>query len=196
MTPDSSNFTCPIIQQILSIVDQNISNLFLKEYFPQNHLYVLYSIILLPWMVCTQELNQSLIHAWNEDQRVKSLKIAIQCSKLLSDVNVIQFYPSKFVLVTDILDTFGNLVFDRIAEKAISNVKGSRHFTLDNLTPDQVRTKLVSINYTIDVVFTAQRNVLMRQNYVENLVSQSFRKKRKQENMNFLKLSNEKNEEK
>lgn len=32
-----------------------------------------------------------------------------QCSKLLSDTSVIQFYPSKFVLITDILDTFGEI---------------------------------------------------------------------------------------
>lgn len=31
----------------------------------------------------------------------------LQCAKLLSDTSVIQFYPSKFVLITDILDTFG-----------------------------------------------------------------------------------------
>lgn len=30
-----------------------------------------------------------------------------QCAKVLADVAVIQFYPSKFVLITDILDTFG-----------------------------------------------------------------------------------------
>ena len=30
-----------------------------------------------------------------------------QCSKLLIDTTVIQFYPSKFVLITDILDNFG-----------------------------------------------------------------------------------------
>uniref|UniRef100_A0A670YSU9 VPS35 endosomal protein-sorting factor-like n=1 Tax=Pseudonaja textilis TaxID=8673 RepID=A0A670YSU9_PSETE len=61
-----------------------------------------------------EELNQSLKDAWASDQKVKALKIVIQCSKLLSDTTVIQFYPSKFVLITDILDTFGKLVFERI----------------------------------------------------------------------------------
>uniref|UniRef100_A0A3P9DTR7 VPS35 endosomal protein-sorting factor-like n=1 Tax=Maylandia zebra TaxID=106582 RepID=A0A3P9DTR7_9CICH len=61
-----------------------------------------------------EELNQSLKEAWSSDQKVKALKIVIQCSKLLSDNSVIQFYPSKFVLITDILDTFGRLVYDRI----------------------------------------------------------------------------------
>ncbi|XP_034414392.1 VPS35 endosomal protein sorting factor-like isoform X1 [Cyclopterus lumpus] len=61
-----------------------------------------------------EELNQSLKEAWASDQKVKALKIVIQCSKLLSDTSVIQFYPSKFVLITDILDTFGRLVYDRI----------------------------------------------------------------------------------
>lgn len=81
-----------------------------------------------------EELNQSLKEAWAADQKVKALKIVIQvvqqqrdahtaptshllftadlssvfqCAKLLSDTSVIQFYPSKFVLITDILDTFG-----------------------------------------------------------------------------------------
>ena len=31
----------------------------------------------------------------------------LQCSKLLADNSVLPFYPSKFVLVTDILDNFG-----------------------------------------------------------------------------------------
>lgn len=66
-----------------------------------------------------QQLNSELIAAWKTDQRVKSLKIAIQCSKLLSDAtSVMQFYPSKFVLVTDILDIFGKLVYERLKSKA------------------------------------------------------------------------------
>uniref|UniRef100_A0A672K2N6 VPS35 endosomal protein-sorting factor-like n=1 Tax=Sinocyclocheilus grahami TaxID=75366 RepID=A0A672K2N6_SINGR len=54
-----------------------------------------------------EELNQSLKEAWGSDQKVKALKIVIQCSKLLSDTSVIQFYPSKFVLIS-------SLVYDRI----------------------------------------------------------------------------------
>ena len=58
--------------------------------------------------------HNELLQAWNEDQKVKALKIAIQCSKFLCDTKVIKFYPSKFVLITEILDTFGRLVFERL----------------------------------------------------------------------------------
>ncbi|XP_076073296.1 VPS35 endosomal protein-sorting factor-like [Mytilus galloprovincialis] len=86
------------------------------------------------------ELNQALIDAWQHDQRVKALKIAIQCSKLLADTSVLPFYPSKFVLITDILDTFGRLVYDRLKEKAVYIPAGSGvPLKLpDNFTPDQV----------------------------------------------------------
>lgn len=64
------------------------------------------------------KLNKELVLAWNTEQRVKALKIAIQCAKLLADTDVLQFYPSKFVLITDILQTFGNLVYERLRTKA------------------------------------------------------------------------------
>ena len=67
------------------------------------------------------EMHKSLIRAWDQEQRVKCLKIAIQCSKLLGDVSVIQFYPSKFVLITDILQSFGDLVFQRIYKKCLQD---------------------------------------------------------------------------
>ncbi|XP_011208196.2 VPS35 endosomal protein sorting factor-like isoform X3 [Bactrocera dorsalis] len=68
-----------------------------------------------------EQLNQELITSWNDDQRVKSLKIVIQCSKMLADTSVLSFYPSQFVLITDILDMFGKLVYERLNIKA-SNI--------------------------------------------------------------------------
>lgn len=65
-------------------------------------------------------LHTELLHAWNQNQRVKALKIVIQCSKLLGDTEVLKFYPSKFVLITEILDTFGKLVFDRLKGRSVT----------------------------------------------------------------------------
>ncbi|XP_018423398.1 PREDICTED: UPF0505 protein C16orf62-like [Nanorana parkeri] len=81
-----------------------------------------------------EELNQSLKDAWASDQKVKALKIVIQCSKLLSDTTVITFYPSKFVLITDILDTFGKLVYERIMSMCMDNQSALPA----NFTPDHV----------------------------------------------------------
>ncbi|XP_046994763.1 VPS35 endosomal protein-sorting factor-like isoform X1 [Schistocerca americana] len=87
-----------------------------------------------------EQLNQELVQAWHTDQRVKALKIAIQCSKLLVDTSVIQFYPSKFVLITDILDIFGRLVYERLRTKAEYYVPGSKTPTSlpEKFTPDMV----------------------------------------------------------
>ncbi|XP_038064522.1 VPS35 endosomal protein-sorting factor-like [Patiria miniata] len=86
------------------------------------------------------ELNQALIAAWDQDQKVKALKIAIQCSKLLADTSVIQFYPSKYVLITDILDTFGRLVYDRIRRKSTYIPSGGTtpQMLPENFAPHQV----------------------------------------------------------
>eukprot|EP00937_MAST-01D_sp_MAST-1D-sp2_P005489 g5489.t1 len=65
-----------------------------------------------------QNMHTQLITAWNTSEKVLSLKLAIQCAKLLSDMDVPHFYPSMFVLVSDILDTFGTLVFDRIKARS------------------------------------------------------------------------------
>ncbi|XP_020282455.1 UPF0505 protein C16orf62 homolog isoform X2 [Pseudomyrmex gracilis] len=87
-----------------------------------------------------EQLNNELVQAWHSDQRVKALKIAIQCAKLLVDVSVMAFYPSKFVLITDILDIFGKLVYDRLKMKAEYYKPGSKVPTSlpDNFTPNMV----------------------------------------------------------
>lgn len=63
------------------------------------------------------ELNEELKSAWSKDARVRSLKLVIQSAKLLGDTSVLAFFPSKSVLVYDILDSFGELVFQRIRAK-------------------------------------------------------------------------------
>ncbi|KYM95630.1 UPF0505 protein C16orf62 like protein, partial [Cyphomyrmex costatus] len=87
-----------------------------------------------------EQLNNELVQAWHSDQRVKALKIAIQCAKLLVDTSVMTFYPSKFVLITDILDIFGKLVYERLKIKAEYYKPGSKVPTSlpDNFTPDMV----------------------------------------------------------
>ncbi|XP_037019323.2 VPS35 endosomal protein-sorting factor-like isoform X1 [Artibeus jamaicensis] len=89
-----------------------------------------------------EELNQSLKDAWASDQKVKALKIVIQCSKLLSDTGVIQFYPSKFVLITDILDTFGNLVYDRIFSMCVGDRVLPDDFSPENVNDTAKETCL------------------------------------------------------
>lgn len=70
------------------------------------------------YQIRIEQLNHELVQAWNTDQRVRALKIAIQCSKMLADTSVMHFYPSQFVFITDILDIFGNLVYIRLRTKA------------------------------------------------------------------------------
>ncbi|XP_072311686.1 VPS35 endosomal protein-sorting factor-like isoform X1 [Eucyclogobius newberryi] len=89
-----------------------------------------------------EELNQSLKEAWASDQKVKALKIVIQCAKLLSDTSVIQFYPSKFVLITDIMDTFGQLVYDRIWSMCSEPQPLSDAFTCDEVNDTAKETCL------------------------------------------------------
>lgn len=47
-----------------------------------------------------------------------------QVARLLSDTSVPQFYPTLFVLVTDVMDTVGNLVWNRIKKKAETDENG------------------------------------------------------------------------
>mmetsp|Transcript_6803 Transcript_6803/g.9916 ORF Transcript_6803/g.9916 Transcript_6803/m.9916 type:complete len:950 (+) Transcript_6803:3342-6191(+) len=66
-----------------------------------------------------ENLNVELGDAWNvQKNRVASLKIAIKCTKMLARNSVPQFYPSLCVLVFQILDQFGELVYKRIVEKS------------------------------------------------------------------------------
>ena len=72
-----------------------------------------------------EELKVKLQQAWDAGERVISLKIAIQCAKMLGDVSTASFYPSMYVLLTDILDSFGDMVFERIKHKGVESYHNS-----------------------------------------------------------------------
>ncbi|KAF2363155.1 hypothetical protein FHG87_006093 [Trinorchestia longiramus] len=56
-----------------------------------------------------------LKHLWNADQRSLALKLTIQCVRLLSVSAPVEFYGTKFVLITELLDTLAHLVQGRLA---------------------------------------------------------------------------------
>ncbi|KAL1556274.1 VPS35 endosomal protein sorting factor-like isoform X4 [Salvia divinorum] len=60
------------------------------------------------------EINQY----WCAGDRVTSLRLSIKAVRSLMDSSAIQIYPTLFVLATDIMDMLGDLVWNRIKEKA------------------------------------------------------------------------------
>ncbi|KAL8172501.1 hypothetical protein V2J09_024305 [Rumex salicifolius] len=64
------------------------------------------------------ELKSQIVHAWNIDDRITSLKLSMKVARLLMDTDVSQFYPTLFSLATEILDMLGDMVWKRIKQKA------------------------------------------------------------------------------
>lgn len=82
-------------------------------------------------------LQDLMLRLWQEDNRVASMKIAIQAAKTLGDPGEYQWclalliytlslsfsanasnaqYPRIFVLLSDLINRFGQLVYDRLGE--------------------------------------------------------------------------------
>ena len=64
-----------------------------------------------------RELNEEIATSWIENNRVGALKLAIRVASLLMDSSVPMFYNTLFVLVSDLMDTMGQLVWERIRNK-------------------------------------------------------------------------------
>ncbi|ETL89216.1 hypothetical protein L917_11814 [Phytophthora nicotianae] len=75
-----------------------------------------------------KEMQKRLITSWEQNHKVEALRIAIKCVKLLADTDTApQLYPCVFVLVSEVLDAFGKLVFDRIHTRASEDENGQPH---------------------------------------------------------------------
>uniref|UniRef100_A0A2P2LXU8 UPF0505 protein C16orf62 homolog n=1 Tax=Rhizophora mucronata TaxID=61149 RepID=A0A2P2LXU8_RHIMU len=71
------------------------------------------------------DLKDEIIRAWNAEDRVTALKLSLKVAKLLMDTSVLYFYPTLFVLATDVLDTLGDMVWQRVRQKAEFSEYGS-----------------------------------------------------------------------
>jgi hypothetical protein len=86
-----------------------------------------------------EKFHKNLQTAWGSDQRRDALRIAIKLAKLLGDTTkVVRFYPSKWVLITEILDTFGDLVFERLKKRSMVVVDGIEIGLSDNFRASEV----------------------------------------------------------
>nr|GEU91020.1 uncharacterized protein [Tanacetum cinerariifolium] len=76
------------------------------------------------------QLKDEIRRSWNSDDRVTSLNLSIKVAKLLMNTSVAQFYPTLFVLASDIMDMLGDMVWERIKEKSEFADDGTRIRTL------------------------------------------------------------------
>lgn len=77
--------------------------------------------------VCNEEeyvqemghMRETLLYAWNNNKRIESLKLIVEMVKSLSALPASpSFYPVQFALVSQVLDTFGGLVYERLLNMA------------------------------------------------------------------------------
>eukprot|EP00939_MAST-03C_sp_MAST-3C-sp1_P001700 g1700.t1 len=89
------------------------------------------------------KMKNQITVAWNTNQRVTSLKKAIMCAKMLADTRVPHFYPSMFVLVSEVLDAFCELVRQRLTgrHEDFAQKYGLAKKLPANFTPDDVATE-------------------------------------------------------
>ena len=86
-------------------------------------------------------LNEDIANAWLAEDRVNALKLCVKVAKLLGDTKVGKFYPVLFVLVTEVIETVGRLVYDRILRKSEeSTSEGGTKALPEDFKASRVRT--------------------------------------------------------
>ncbi|KAJ8527668.1 hypothetical protein K7X08_015119 [Anisodus acutangulus] len=84
------------------------------------------------------ELKDEISRAWHANDRVTSLNLSIKVAKLLSDTSVLQLYPTLFVIATEILDMLGDMVWERITQKAQYTEDGTLAHLPDNFQATEI----------------------------------------------------------
>ncbi|KAK2955827.1 putative VPS35 endosomal protein sorting factor-like [Blattamonas nauphoetae] len=89
-----------------------------------------------------------LVEAWKSNEKVKSLKIVIQMTKLLTDVTYPYLYPRLFALVCQCLDIFGDRVYERLCTLAFRTAHPGRFSPaeVDSKTKETAQNWLLKIS--------------------------------------------------
>ncbi|XGW19981.1 hypothetical protein V3C99_003643 [Haemonchus contortus] len=92
------------------------------------------------------ELRQRFLTAWEDNKRVESIEVITELARLLSAPTTPSFFPVQWILVTDIVDLFGEYVYDRLLLKANEERKAAG----DGALPSNFESSDVPPN-TVDV---------------------------------------------
>ncbi|KAL3997677.1 hypothetical protein ACH3XW_11890 [Acanthocheilonema viteae] len=101
-------------------------------------------------LVKINELRKNLEIAWAKQKKIESVNLAVEVANILGLVSATDIYPRQFVLVTDVLDEFGHLVYDRLYTKANKErAEAGLEQLPDNFTVDDVpkQTRDVARNW-------------------------------------------------
>jgi hypothetical protein len=89
-------------------------------------------------------LKREMLQKWEVEDKVGALKIIIHCTKMLNDVFTPKFYTHKFLIISDILDTFARLVFVRIHKLSFPNQQFNESDFAD-INPNIINSKAKDI---------------------------------------------------
>ncbi|XP_026448170.1 UPF0505 protein-like isoform X3 [Papaver somniferum] len=135
-----------------------------------------------------RELKDEIRRAWQADERVTSLKLSIKVARLLMDTSVSQFYPALFVLVTEILDMVGDMVWERIKRRAEFSDDGTIICCLqDNFVSSDIRSEAKETCYNWFCKIGSIRELLPRI-YLELAILHCWRFQRDQPWQNLERL--------
>ena len=76
---------------------------------------------------------KEMLQRWDKEEKVATLKIIIHCAKILNDVSTPKFYCHKFLIISEFIDNFSKLVYERICKLAFGS---KQQVDFSKISPD------------------------------------------------------------
>jgi hypothetical protein len=104
-------------------------------------------------------LKREMLQKWEVEDKVGTLKIIIHCTKMLNDVFTPKFYTHKFLIISDILDIFSKLVYERIYKLSFTSDKSTE---FNDINPGMINNTAKDICYNWILKCSCIRELLPR----------------------------------